>query len=174
MALLVAYASEHGSTQQIAQRISQRLSESQIVECRPLDEVSSLSGFRAAIIGSAVHNQKWLPSASAWINLHKAELSTIPIVAFSVGAPHSAPSWVRSSLAETEELRLRDYTRQELGAKTHALFSGAFRKQDTSHILQAVLGCCGWKNNLSIVDSEWAKVDKWAIDVAPELSATQP
>jgi menaquinone-dependent protoporphyrinogen oxidase len=98
--VLVTCASPHGSTQGIAERIAARLRAGGIsVDCAPVQhvqdvqdaqdvqdvqdvqdaqEVRGVADYDAVIVGSAIHDQAWLPEASQFVaatalnNLKKA------------------------------------------------------------------------------------------------------
>ena len=62
--VLVAYATAAGSTAGIAERIADVLSDAGCeVRCRPAGPDVELDGVDALVLGSAVHNMAWLPSA---------------------------------------------------------------------------------------------------------------
>ena len=74
MTVLVAYASGLGSTAEIAQHMASRLAAAvDAVECRSVEEVESVSGYEAVIVGSAIHNQAWLSPAAAFFSVIAAE-----------------------------------------------------------------------------------------------------
>ena len=59
MTILVAYASKHGSTQGIAQRLAEKLRElGKQAEARPVDEVSDLVGDLPITMGMCDAEQK--------------------------------------------------------------------------------------------------------------------
>ena len=73
MTVLVAYASKHGSTQGIAQRIAEQLRQLGIqAEARPLDEVSNPGSYEALVIGSAIYYGSWMKEATEWIHRNQA------------------------------------------------------------------------------------------------------
>ena len=64
--VLVAYASEHGSTGGVAKRIAARLGEREAhVEVRPVIDVDGVGGYHAVVLGSGLYHQRWIPRASA-------------------------------------------------------------------------------------------------------------
>ena len=65
--LLVTYATNFGSTQEVAETIAAVLREDgYIVDVLPVTAVSSLIDYNAVILGSAVNYGKWLPDAVAF------------------------------------------------------------------------------------------------------------
>ena len=59
--ILVAYASKHGSTQGIAERISEKLQQmGKQAEARSVDAVSDPGSYEAFVIGSAIYFGSWM------------------------------------------------------------------------------------------------------------------
>lgn len=85
--VLVAYASAHGSTKGIAERIAARLSDREArVEVRPVGEVEDIDAYDSVILGSAVYGQSWIPDATAFLRRHADELALRRVWLFSVGS----------------------------------------------------------------------------------------
>jgi menaquinone-dependent protoporphyrinogen oxidase len=83
--ILVAYASSTGSTTGVAEAIGRALTEAnETVDVRPIQSVTGLEGYRAAVIGSAVHGGKWLPEAVDFVQTHQAGLCQMPTAFFLV------------------------------------------------------------------------------------------
>ena len=84
--ILVAYSTAAGSTGGVAETIGKTLAESGIkVEVHPVQSVTSLDGYDAVVLGSAVHGGKWLPEAVAFLQANQARLNQIPTAFFLVG-----------------------------------------------------------------------------------------
>jgi len=61
MHILVAYASRHGATQGIAERIAETLRSAGLdAEALPVASVKSVAGYDAFVIGSAAYMFRWL------------------------------------------------------------------------------------------------------------------
>jgi menaquinone-dependent protoporphyrinogen IX oxidase len=89
--VLVAYASKHSSTAEIAERIAAAMREAGCAaEARPASEVDDLSGYAAVVLGSAVYAKRWQRDARAFARRHAAELKDMPVWLFSSG-PFGAP-----------------------------------------------------------------------------------
>lgn len=83
--ILVAYASQGGSTAGIAEAIGQTLaSTGVVVDVKPIQEVSDLNPYQAAVIGSAVHSGKWMPEAMMFVERHQNTLQRLPTAVFQV------------------------------------------------------------------------------------------
>src|SRR5436305_6993010 len=86
MAILIVYASKHGSTQGIAERIAEKLRQlGKQAEARPLDEVSDPGSYEALVIGSAIYYGSWMKEATEWVHRNQAVLAKLPVWLFSVG-----------------------------------------------------------------------------------------
>jgi menaquinone-dependent protoporphyrinogen oxidase len=82
--ILVAYASKHGSTAEIAQSIGQTLSENHhTVEVLPVETIKHLDNYEALILGSAVYAGRWMKEAVSFLRSH--QFIKLPIYLFSSG-----------------------------------------------------------------------------------------
>jgi menaquinone-dependent protoporphyrinogen oxidase len=83
--ILVAYASQAGSTTEVAEAIGKSLAESGAqVEVRRMKDVQDLAPYRAVVAGSAIHGAKWLPEAMQFMRTHQAALAQRPFASFLV------------------------------------------------------------------------------------------
>ena len=83
--ILVTYASQAGSTAEVAEAIAQTLiSSGASVDVLRMRDVQDLTPYRAVIAGSAIHGQKWLPEGMRFLRTHQVELRTKPFAAFMV------------------------------------------------------------------------------------------
>ena len=86
MKVLVAYATRHGATQGIAERIGSVLERKELeVIVRPVHEIRDLDGYDAVVLGSAAYMYHWLPDANEFVRHHRAKLASKPIWLFSSG-----------------------------------------------------------------------------------------
>jgi menaquinone-dependent protoporphyrinogen oxidase len=80
MTVLVAYASKHGSTQGIAERIAEQLRQlGKEAEARPVDAVENPGSYEAFVIGSAIYYGSWLKEATEWVRRNRAALAQHPV-----------------------------------------------------------------------------------------------
>jgi menaquinone-dependent protoporphyrinogen oxidase len=86
MRALVTAASRHGATHEIASAIATGLARRGVeAEARLAEELDSLDGFDAFVIGSAVYVGRWLESARGLVETHAAALAERPVWLFSSG-----------------------------------------------------------------------------------------
>ena len=123
MRILVAVASRHGHTREIAQAVAGELRAcGMIVEVRETGAAGAadtVEGYDAVVLGSAVYMGEWLPEAQRFVERHQSRLLVIPVWLFSSGPlgaddpkPHGDPAAVPGLLQAT-------------GAREHRTFAGA-------------------------------------------------
>jgi menaquinone-dependent protoporphyrinogen oxidase len=84
--VLVTYASKHGSTAEVAEKIAEVLSTSGIkTEVHPVVEVNDLQKYNIVVLGSAVYIGKWRKEAVHFLKKRKQELASKNVWIFSTG-----------------------------------------------------------------------------------------
>jgi menaquinone-dependent protoporphyrinogen oxidase len=168
MTVLVAYSSALGSTREIAQHMAARMADAlDGVECRSVEEVGSVSGYGAVVLGSAIHNQAWLPPALEFLTRHGPDLASRPVWAFSVGMSDGLPKLFRGRGAELQKQRLEQTQFQDVPLRGHAVFSGVYEAGQLSAPLRALFRLTGGQfGDLR----DWPAIDTWTDQVAAELA----
>lgn len=86
MRILVAYATRHGATRGIAERIAQTLEHSGMqVTLSPVDGGARADDYDAFVIGSAAYMGRWLKEATEFVRRHQSVLAGRPVWLFSSG-----------------------------------------------------------------------------------------
>jgi menaquinone-dependent protoporphyrinogen oxidase len=85
--VLVAYASKHGSTREVAEVICATLQErGDRVELRPADDVrGSIGRPDLVVLGGAIYAGGWHHDAHRFLRKHRRELSEVPLAVFGMG-----------------------------------------------------------------------------------------
>ncbi|WOI61318.1 flavodoxin domain-containing protein [Streptomyces fradiae] len=164
----VLYASEHGSTEDIARRIAARLAahghrtEVGDIKVSPRLEPGSAA---AVVLGSAVYGGAWLPPAEAFVRREVAALGAQPVWMFSVGLTAALPKPLRSLAARSEQPRISRLV-ELLRPRAHHRFSGVIRPghlDRKGRVIFRLLFCrYGDFRN-------WAEIDAWADRIAREV-----
>ena len=86
MRVLVAYASRHGATAGIAERVAATLGAAGVpAEAKPVDAVPSVEEYDAVVLGAAAYLGHWLKEAAAFAHRHQGALASRPVWLFSSG-----------------------------------------------------------------------------------------
>jgi menaquinone-dependent protoporphyrinogen oxidase len=86
MRILVTYATRHGATRGIAERIAQWLRRPGIeVDLASVEATGDIDAYDAFVIGSAAYMGGWLQDATRFVREHQAILATRPVWLFSSG-----------------------------------------------------------------------------------------
>lgn len=81
--ILVAYSTNSGSTGEVAQAIAGELGRrGQVVEVRRLEEVTSLEGYRAVVVGAPMIFG-WQRAARRFVKTHREALGKLPVAYFA-------------------------------------------------------------------------------------------
>jgi menaquinone-dependent protoporphyrinogen oxidase len=168
MRILVSYASAAGSTRGVAERLAARLAaRGHTAECRSVDAKPDPADFDCVVIGSAVHDQAWLPGAMQWLEAHGAALHREPVWAFSVGMPAAVGRPFRR-LARFEDSKIIAAVQQCVPLQGHRLFSGVVAATMFS-------GRGRWAFRLMGCRSgdfrDWPAIDAYADAIADDLQA---
>lgn len=169
MKVLVAYASEHGSTRGVAERIGARLREhGHDTDVRAMDEAPDPAGYAAVVLGSAIYDQRWLPVARDFVHRHTGPLAGRPLWLFSVGAPGALRgAWRR--FAAVEEPKVIAEFRAAVRPREHRLFSGVIRREHLpfrGRVLFRLMGCRYGDYR------DWPAIEAWADGIALDLAGT--
>ena len=161
--ILVACATRHGATAEIAAEIAEVLRRDvagAVVDLRDAARAGAVAGYDAAVIGSAVYLGRWLPAARDLVEGHREVLSAMPVWLFSSG-PLGDPPVPADGPAEVVALGV------VVGARGHRLFAGRLDRQElrwaeraTTRVVHAPEGDF----------RDHHEIRRWASDVASTLT----
>ncbi len=115
MKALIAVASKHGSTREIASAIVEELRTKGIeADLKDAGQVADLTGYDIVVLGSGIYAGNWLPEAKQLVERHRVALSKLPVWLFSsgpLGAPDPQPHDDPNRIATTAvgDLPVRDH-----------------------------------------------------------------
>lgn len=161
MTVLVAYASKHGSTQGIAERIAEQLLQmGKEAEARPVDKVLDPGSYTAFVIGSAVYYGSWLKEATDWVHRHQTALAERPVWLFSVG-----PLGTEVKDAEPQPKEMAEF-QQTIHPRDQRIFFGSLDHNRLSFpermVVKAVRAPEGDFR-------DWQAIEVWATSIARDL-----
>jgi menaquinone-dependent protoporphyrinogen oxidase len=174
MHVLVAYASRHGATQGIAERIAETLRAAGLeAEAVRAAAVSSVAGYDAFDIGSAAYMFHWEKDASGFVRRHREEIAAKPAWLFSSGPLGTEPldeqgrdQKVTAIPKEIPELI------EAVNARDHHVFFGAYDSGQKPIGLaeRFVNRMPAARDALPHGDfRDWPEIDAWAREIAGAL-----
>ncbi|GAA3760371.1 flavodoxin domain-containing protein [Salinactinospora qingdaonensis] len=165
MRILIGYASQHGSTREIAERIAQRLRDGgHNADAQELTGAGDAAGYEAFVIGSAIHGGDWLPPAIEYVNRNADLLAARPLWLFSVGMASVVGGWFEKHVRDPKAVAT---FRTTIRSREHHLFAGAIRHDHFPPIGRVFYRLMRGRYGDF---RDWADVDAWAESIATDLS----
>lgn len=151
----MAYASKMGSTKEIAEAISERLTERGcLAEVRPAETVNVIDNYDAIIVGSAVYAGRWRREAVRFIRTYRKELAMRRVWLFESGWFGQRPGSVVASAGAQRRARRID-------APAPTVFGGRLDPDRATGLLDRVVASL-----TSGDDRDWVEIRDWADHVA--------
>jgi menaquinone-dependent protoporphyrinogen oxidase len=98
MKILIAYASKHGSTRQVADVIAASIEPSgHEVEVRPARAIEDPGAYDAVVLGAPLYMGRWHKDARAFVRRHRTALERLPVAIFALGPIDDDPKHWRDS-----------------------------------------------------------------------------
>ena len=83
---LVAYASKHGSTEEVARAIARSIRDAgHEVEVRRANEVRDVTGYDGVVLGGSLYTARWHSDALKFIRRNRTALMNLPFAVFALG-----------------------------------------------------------------------------------------
>jgi menaquinone-dependent protoporphyrinogen oxidase len=173
MNVLVTYASRHGATGGIAERVAAVLREAGVsAEVCPVAQVGSIDGYDAFVIGAAAYMFHWLKDATRYVKRHHKVLAERPVWLFSSGP-------LGTDLVDEQGRDVLEVTRPKEFDEFHALvhprggrvFFGAWVPDAPPVGLgERFVRCMSAAPAIPAGDfRDWPAIEGWAADTAREL-----
>ncbi len=164
--MLVAYATEHGSTRGIAERIGSRLAEAGAgVAVLAVDNVADVAEYDWVVLGSGVYNQRWIPSATQFARTNGAALAAQRVWLFSVGSFGDTHRAI-GRLMRREPREIGEF-QNAIHPEEYRVFAGAIERHQwplpSRLFFHAFGGRFGDNRN-------WPEIDAWANKIARVLT----
>jgi menaquinone-dependent protoporphyrinogen oxidase len=186
MKILVTYASRHGATKGISERIAQTLEpRGHEVTLQPVDQVSAVAGFDAFIIGGAAYAGHWLKEATGFVRQNREFLASRPVWLFSSGpiGTDLVDAKGRDVVEASRPTEFAEFA-ESIHPRDERIFFGAFDPDAKPIGLMERFGAPfmrmpAVREALPAGDfRDWPQIEAWAEGVALELevapSATEP
>ena len=96
--ILVTYATEHGSTREVAAAIAAALRREGLeTDLQAASEVDDLAEYRGVILGSAIYIGRLHSDAVGFLRRHQRALGLLPLAIFAMGPRTLEPSEIKGS-----------------------------------------------------------------------------
>jgi menaquinone-dependent protoporphyrinogen oxidase len=177
MKVLVVYATRHGATRGIAERVAKVLErEGLSVRLADAEDPVAASGYDAFVVGGAAYMGHWLKPATEFVHDHETVLARRPTWLFSSGpvgtelVDKKGQDVVRASIPkEFADLETRIHPRAE------QVFFGAFDPDQRPIGIGERLGAMFFRFG-AIHDAlpagdfrDWPQIESWASNIAKDL-----
>jgi menaquinone-dependent protoporphyrinogen oxidase len=160
MNILVAFASKHGSTREIAQVVGSELeSAGHHADVIDVNQIGNLEGYAGVVIGSAVYAGHWLGEAKSFVKANQIMLQTLPVWLFSSG-PLGDQSRPAVNTAEV------DWLMQSTNARQHTIFGGRVDSRELNVLERAVTRIVGASGD----HRDWDEIRSWSQQISVELA----
>ena len=163
--ILVAAASKHGATAEIAGVIAEQLAAAgHDVDLREPNSVHDLVNIDAVVLGSAVYIGHWLKPARELVTRLGPELASRPVWMFSSGPVGDPP---KPSEDSVDVAALAAST----GAREHRVFAGHVNKDQLGFSERAMVRTF----HAAVGDfRDWEAIKDWAREIDAELATSRP
>ena len=160
--ILIAYASRHGSTREVAERLAAVLrGRGHCVELRAAAQTRDVSGYQAIVIGSPVYDGAWLPEASEFVRQNLDRLASVPVWLFSVGA-FGDEHPVIGRLMKKEPREMARFL-QTIRPRDYRVFAGVIDANSWPSYGKLLLRIFGGR----VGDNrDWQSIERWAAEIA--------
>ncbi len=161
--VLVAYASKHGSTQEVAERVASTMRSAGLgVDVMPAGEVGRLREYDTVVLGGALYTGRLHKDARRFLARHRDELSERTVAVFALGPRSNEPADVAGSRAQLDRSLKQT---PEVQPASVAIFGGV--------VDPAKLGFPF--NRMAYSDArDWTAIEAWAGELAARATARRP
>lgn len=177
MRILVAYASRHGASRGIAERVAETLKgRGMDVTLEPVESTAAVSDYDAFVIGSAAYVGHWLKEATQFVQRNRAVLERHPVWLFSSGpiGTETVDAKGRDVLAASEPQEFADFA-ATIHPRDQRVFFGAFDPDAAPIGLAERLGApfmrmASVRQAMPAGDfRDWPVIEAWAEGIAREV-----
>jgi len=157
--VLVAYASRCGSTAEVAQAVGEELTKrGYAVDVRQAKQVTSLDGYDAVVVGSAVRYSQVLSEAVKFVEQNQSALNKLPVACFAVYLMNMA----EDEASRKARLAYLDPLRKLVTPKAEAFFPGVGNLQKVA-LFERLIAKAVKSPEGDFRD--WSKIRAWASEI---------
>ena len=160
--VLIAYASMHGSTGEVADALAKDLcAAGASVDIRLVGNVKDLSPYQAVVVGSAIRSDRWLPEATEFVAGHRSILRNLPTAYFLTCLTLARPSAEIQTRVESFLDPVREEV-PEVKPVSTGLFAGVLDYNKYGTAIKAVMRYKMWTKGVEEGDyRDWRAILAW-------------
>jgi menaquinone-dependent protoporphyrinogen oxidase len=160
--ILVAYASKHGSTAEVAEVIAASLTEHGLeVDVRRADDVEEPVGYGGVVLGGALYMGRLHRDARRFLHRHRETLASLPFAVFAMGPKTLEANDVASSRTQLEHALDKV---PEAEPFTVAIFGGVVNPHELDFPF----------NRMPTTDArDWDAIHAWADEIGVYVGGTE-
>jgi menaquinone-dependent protoporphyrinogen oxidase len=162
--VLVAFASKHGATAEIAAAVAEALRAAGLqTDCHEAAAVASLEPYDAVVLGSAVYMKRWRREARRFLRRHGDALAQRPFWVFSSGPVGDPANDDAAWLEPASTIALAE----SLGARGHMVFGGCVPAEPEGFMQRSMA-----KNTPPAYRDRrnWGEIRAWAATIAAQIA----
>lgn len=161
--ILVAYATKHGSTREVADSVAAGLRERGLgADSLPASRVDDLDLYSGVVVGGALYMGRWHPDALDFMRRHSTELAVLPVAVFALGPRTLEPADVEQSRAQLGRALVRT---RDIAPFTVAIFGGVIDPKKLHFPF----------NRMPASDArDWEAVHRWVDELAATFACGKP
>ena len=164
--VLVVFASRHGATRGVAERIAARLHEGGLaVTLGAVEDVGEIPPGAAVVLGSPVYDGRWPPEFETFVDRHARSLGSRPVWLFSVGT-FGDTRRVIGPLVRREPRNIAE-AREILRPRDYRVFAGVILRHQWPLWSRMLFHAFGGRLG---DNRDWAAIDAWAEGIARLLT----
>jgi menaquinone-dependent protoporphyrinogen oxidase len=162
--ILVAYASKCGSTAEVADAVGESISKAGlIVDVKPVSTISSVAGYDAVVVGSAIRYGAWLTEATEFLMNNQTLLQTIPAAIFTVHMLNLSDTPEDTAIREGYLKSIKEY----VDPVQAVFFAGKMDFSKLSFFEKIVSKAV---NSVEADKRDWDQIRRWGSELPVSLS----
>jgi menaquinone-dependent protoporphyrinogen oxidase len=157
--ILVAYATKHESTHEVADAIAARMrTRGAIVDVRHAAEVGMLDPYEAVVLGGSLYAGRWHRDARRFLARHRGELRRLPLAVFAMGPLELEPADIEASRRQLDRALAKEADLEPVSVR---IFGGVI---DPAKLRFPF-------THMDAADArDWDAIDVWADELVQQLA----
>jgi menaquinone-dependent protoporphyrinogen oxidase len=165
--IAVLYATEQGSTRDIAEFIGDALAaRGAVIELSDIEHAPELSDVDAVVLGSAVHDRALLPAVTSYVSTHRQKLAHTDVWLFSVGLGPALRGPIGRRIGRTVPKKIAAL-RDSISPRGYQAFAGHYERAGVSWRARTLYRLMGGGRYGDLRD--WTAILDWTVNIGQSL-----